>query len=92
MHYALYCLPFPSLPFPIAPFFQCTSCGYALTDVVTCLVEILLSLSFPDAVLGFVLDGMSEIEHALAFGTDDGLQAAALVGVFIKARGMMTPK
>jgi len=70
---------------------KCVSHGYALADVMTCLVEILLQLGLPNQVLGFVLDGLSEVEHNLAFGADDTLQTAALVGVFVKGRAMMTP-
>jgi replication factor C subunit 3/5 len=33
---------------------------------------------------------MSNVEHRLAFGTDEKIQAAALVGIFAKARQVMT--
>jgi hypothetical protein len=32
---------------------------------------------------------MSDVEYRLAFGTDEKLQAASLVGVFVKARHLM---
>jgi replication factor C subunit 3/5 len=70
---------------------KCVGMGYALADVITCLVEICLSLELPDEVLGWILEGMATIEHNLAFGCDENLQTAALVGVFVKGRGMMTP-
>jgi len=39
--------------------------------------------------LSRILDGMSSVEHRLAFGTDEKLQTAALVGVFVKTRQSM---
>lgn len=39
--------------------------------------------------MAVLLDGMSGVEHRLAFGTDEKLQAASLVGVFVQARHMM---
>jgi replication factor C subunit 3/5 len=39
--------------------------------------------------MAVLLDGMSQVEHRLAFGTDEKLQAASLVGVFVQARHMM---
>ena len=37
-----------------------------------------------------LLDGMSNVEHRLAFGTDEKLQAASLVGVFTQTRELTT--
>lgn len=36
--------------------------------------------------LTMLFDGMSNVEHRLAFGTDEKLQIASLVGVFVKTR------
>ncbi|KAL3782022.1 hypothetical protein HJC23_003685 [Cyclotella cryptica] len=63
--------------------------GYALTDVLTDLSTIVMGMDFPPGVLAVLLDGMSDVEHRLAFGTDEKLQAASLVGVFVKARHLM---
>jgi replication factor C subunit 3/5 len=63
--------------------------GYALTDVLTDLTTIAMGMDLPSGVLAVLLDGMSDVEHRLAFGTDEKLQAASLVGVFVKARHMM---
>jgi replication factor C subunit 3/5 len=63
--------------------------GYALTDVLTDLTTIVMGMDFPPGVLAVLLDGMSDVEHRLAFGTDEKLQAASLVGVFVKARHLM---
>ena len=70
---------------------MCQEKGYALADVVTDLTALVLATEMPDEVLGEILDGMSGVEHQLAFGTDESLQLAALIGIFIKGRTMMTP-
>ena len=71
---------------------MCLTKGYALTDVVKELTEMVLPLNLPSGVLAEILDGMSNVEHRLAFGTDEKLQTGSLVGVFTKARLQMTPK
>jgi len=70
----------------------CSTKGYALTDILTDIATQLLGMELPPGVLAVLLDGMSDVEHRLAFGTDEKLQAASLVGVFIKARHMMKVK
>lgn len=70
----------------------CSTKGYALTDILTDLTTEVISMDFPPGVLAVLLDGMSNVEHRLAFGTDEKLQAASLVGVFTKARHIMTLK
>lgn len=67
----------------------CSTKGYALSDVLTDLTTCLIGMELPPAVLAVLLDGMSAVEHRLAFGTDEKLQAASLVGVFTQARHMM---
>ena len=64
----------------------CTSKGYALADVLSGITEKLTSLEMDSVPLAMLLDGMSEVEHRLAFGTDEKLQIASLVGVFVKTR------
>ena len=64
----------------------CTSKGYALADVLFGLTEKLTSLEMDSVPLAMLLDGMSDVEHRLAFGTDEKLQIASLVGVFVKTR------
>ncbi|KAL9189249.1 hypothetical protein ACHAXT_011739 [Thalassiosira profunda] len=67
----------------------CSTKGYALADILTDLAILVLHHDFPPAVLAVLLDGMSNVEHRLAFGTDEKLQAASLVGVFVQARHTM---
>ena len=65
---------------------MCKFKGYAMADVLAELTEVVSLMKLPDGALGDILDGMSGVEHRLAFGTDEAVQCAALVGVFIKAR------
>ncbi|GKY96167.1 hypothetical protein MPSEU_000576500 [Mayamaea pseudoterrestris] len=65
---------------------MCTLKGYALVDVLTDLTERLTSLDMDSIPLAMLLDGMSNVEHRLAYGTDERLQIASLVGVFVKTR------
>mmetsp|Transcript_10985 Transcript_10985/g.25517 ORF Transcript_10985/g.25517 Transcript_10985/m.25517 type:complete len:283 (-) Transcript_10985:215-1063(-) len=69
---------------------MCSTKGYALADVLHDLTLMVASLSLPSPALAMLLDGMSGVEHRLAFGTDEKLQTASLVGVFIKARELST--
>jgi replication factor C subunit 3/5 len=64
----------------------CMGKGYALADVLSGLTEKLMCLEMDSVPLAMLLDGMSAVEHRLAFGTDEKLQIASLVGVFIKTR------
>jgi len=59
------------------------------TDVLTDFTTLVSELELPAGVMAVLLDGMSKVEHRLAFGTDEKLQAASLVGVFVQARHMM---
>ena len=68
---------------------QCTSLNSNRTDVLTDLTILVSELELPPGVMAVLLDGMSQVEHRLAFGTDEKLQAASLVGVFVQARHMM---
>ncbi|GMI49997.1 hypothetical protein ScalyP_jg1925 [Parmales sp. scaly parma] len=65
--------------------------GYALTDMVGGLGKLVLEMELPSEVLGEVMSGLSEVEHRSNFATREHLQIAAMVGVFVKARGMITP-
>jgi len=40
--------------------------------------------------LAMIFDGMSDIENRLAYGTDEKIQIASLVGVFVKMRQSIT--
>ncbi|GMI23013.1 hypothetical protein TrCOL_g38 [Triparma columacea] len=60
--------------------------GYALQDIIKDLTTLVLATEIEGEVLGDILDGMSNVEHQLGVGTDEGLQLRALVGVFVKAR------
>ena len=66
--------------------------GYAIGDMLTSISNIVCEMDLPEDVLGEVVDGLSNVEHRVAFATNDDIQIAGLVSVFIKARGMMTPK
>lgn len=68
---------------------MCTSKGYALADVLTDLTSKLIILDLDGVVMAHLLDGMSKVEHRLAFGTNEKLQIASLVGVFVKTRQMI---
>jgi len=68
---------------------MCAIKGYALADVLQDLTIMVTALDLPDGALAEILDGMSNVEHRLAFGTDEKLQTASLVGVYVKARQMM---
>mmetsp|Transcript_56281 Transcript_56281/g.168514 ORF Transcript_56281/g.168514 Transcript_56281/m.168514 type:complete len:266 (-) Transcript_56281:8-805(-) len=71
---------------------MCSTKGYALADVLQDLTTLVTSMDLPDGVLADLLDGMSNVEHRLAFGTDEKLQTASLVGVYIKARQLMSSR
>jgi replication factor C subunit 3/5 len=64
----------------------CRSQGYALADVIEDLTACVMSLEFESPMLGQLLDGMSQVEYRLAFGTEEKLQLASLVGVFVQTR------
>lgn len=67
----------------------CTLKGYAMVDILADLTTVVTSMDLPPGVLSELLDGMSGVEYRLAFGTDERLQSASLVGIFIRARLMM---
>lgn len=69
---------------------MCSQKGYALADVLHDLTKMIAALDLPAAVLASLLDGMSDVEHRLAFGTDEKIQTASLVGVFVKTRQLTT--
>ena len=71
-------------------FKMCSTKGYALVDVLQDLTKLVTGLDFPAPVLAGLLDGMSDVEHRLASGTDEKLQTASLVGVFVKTRELTT--
>ena len=65
---------------------MCSAKGYALVDILQDLTFSIAALQLSGEALACILDGMSNVEHRLAFGTDEKLQTASLVGVFVKAR------
>ena len=67
----------------------CTTKGYALADVIQDLTVQVVALDADPTTLAHWLDGMSNVEHRLAFGTDEKLQIASLVGVFCKTRDLV---
>lgn len=70
----------------------CTTKGYALTDVLQDLAVKLIKMELDAAPLGRLLDGMSNVEYRLASGTDEKIQTASLVGVFVQTRQMLEMK
>ena len=70
----------------------CTSHGYALTDIIHDLAPRLANMELESMTLASLLDGLSQVEHRLANGTDEKLQTASLVGVFVQTRQLLTVK
>lgn len=70
----------------------CTTKGYALADVLQEITALMTCIEMDSVALAMILDGMSNVEHRLAFGTDEKLQIASLVGVFVKTRQTITVK
>lgn len=56
--------------------------GLSLTDIVSAAHEYVCRTSMPPRVLAMLLDRLADIEYRLAFGTNEKLQLAALVGIF----------
>lgn len=71
---------------------MCASKGYALVDVLTEISSKVALMDMDSPALAMLLDGMSNVEYRLAYGTDEKLQCASLVGVFVKTRGLITTK
>jgi replication factor C subunit 3/5 len=71
---------------------MCAAKGYALADVVKELTNRIVTLEMDSIPLAALLDGMSNVEHRLAYGTDEKIQTASLVGVFVKTRQMIEVK
>jgi replication factor C subunit 3/5 len=68
----------------------CKTKGYAMADILSDLTTIVSTLELPPGALAELLDGMSGVEYRLAYGTDEEIQCASLVGVFVKARNLLT--
>mmetsp|Transcript_7961 Transcript_7961/g.11851 ORF Transcript_7961/g.11851 Transcript_7961/m.11851 type:complete len:235 (-) Transcript_7961:215-919(-) len=68
----------------------CKTKGYAMADILSDLTTVVSSMELPAGALAEILDGMSGVEYRLASGTDETIQCAGLVGVFIQARSLMT--
>jgi len=73
---------------------MCISKGYALADVLKDLAPRLCSMKgLNSTTLGKLLDGMSQVECRLAMsGTEERIQTASLVGVFVETRQMLELK
>ena len=70
----------------------CKTKGYAMADILSQLTIMVSGMELPTGALAEILDGMSGVEYRLAFGTDEEIQCASLVGVFVRARTMMSAK
>jgi replication factor C subunit 3/5 len=68
---------------------MCAEKGYALSDILQELAAKLLTLKLDAAPLARLLNGMSNVEHRLASGTDEKIQTASLVGVFVETRQLL---
>lgn len=69
----------------------CQSKGYALVDIVHEITARLLEIeNMPPSALAHLLDGLSNIEHRLAFGTSQEIQMASLVGCFVQSRELLS--
>ena len=67
----------------------CTTKGYALVDVLQDMTTLILEQDMDNVALGKLLNGMSNVENRLAAGTDEKIQGASLVGVFVETREAM---
>jgi replication factor C subunit 3/5 len=72
----------------------CTSKGYALADVLSALTLKLAKLQLDAAPLARLLDGMSRVECRLASSasSEEKIQTASLVGVFVETRQLVEMK
>jgi replication factor C subunit 3/5 len=70
----------------------CQGNGYALADVVQEITTKIILTEMDSIPLAMILDGMSNVEHRLAFGTDERIQIASLVGVFVQTRHSIVAK
>ena len=68
---------------------MCAEKGYALCDILQELAAKLMTLKLDAAPLAKLLNGMSNVEHRLASGTDEKIQTASLVGVFVETRQLL---
>lgn len=66
-----------------------TGNGLALNDILSCLVPIVYTISFPPKVLSYLLLELAELEYRLAVSTSENLQLSSLVAIFVKVRSMM---
>lgn len=68
----------------------CKTKGYAMTDILSDLTTVITTMKLPSGTLADILSGMSGVEHRLGFGTNEEIQSASLVGVFIRSRSCMS--
>lgn len=69
---------------------MCSTKGYALNDILQELAAKLIDMKLDSAPLARLLNGMSQVENRLASGTDERIQTASLVGVFVETRQLLT--
>jgi replication factor C subunit 3/5 len=63
--------------------------GVSLVDIVTFVSERLFKTSLPPAVMMYLIDELSTLEHRLAFGTSERLQLGSFIGCFQIAKQMI---
>ncbi|KAK8790228.1 hypothetical protein WA588_000393, partial [Blastocystis sp. NMH] len=61
---------------------------FALQDILTELVKRLQEISFPPSAQIMLYKELAELEYRLTFGTQDDVQMASLMSIFVKLRGM----
>ena len=72
----------------------CTTKGYALADVLQQLTMKIMNLQLDSEPLARLLDGMSQVECRLAnsASSEETIQTASLVGVFVETRQLLEMK
>ena len=60
--------------------------GYALVDLITRLLPLIMRMAMPAPARGELVDALADVEVALAAGASERLQLGAVVGAFAAAR------
>mmetsp|Transcript_27622 Transcript_27622/g.71661 ORF Transcript_27622/g.71661 Transcript_27622/m.71661 type:complete len:334 (-) Transcript_27622:143-1144(-) len=60
--------------------------GIALVDIVRELTPFVFQIHMPNATLIDIIDKLADVEHRLAYGTNERLQLGSLLGTFLQAR------
>lgn len=63
-----------------------TEQGLALVDIVTHIHPLVMSVDFPSPVHMYILSELSDVEYRLSSGTNEKIQLAGLISIFMIAR------